>query len=388
MCSGFETPNHYRLHRRAREDELRPPGSCVRMLFSGIEEVYAKLKSKIGTDEEYITGLYVVELFMELREIFLEDSVGLMDHFGADHPLWDLPMFQDKESPEYKEYMEWAARLRSHLADAEQNIVPPTVKEHMPDVAEGINAVSDNISGYRQEVNSRADRMERNLGAKLDTLQGMVSSGNTSNVDVLDRLHIFHEGVAATVQQAQQAQDQPGLHSAEPQVRRIQPTTHATASPACQMPVRSIAVPSTSTTASNPFSHLPIKAQAEIYGMSHKVNTVRDLYNEFYSGIETTVEVNGWTQQWHKPPIKSMIDSPDTYPAWKEYRKSEKGRQFYSLRKPIIDLVDQRTAAERNMTALQVADALDVLRDGQGLKDFSKLKVKPGKVPPLPHIRN
>lgn len=84
------------------------------------------------------------------REIFLEDSVGLMDHFGADHPLWDLPMFQDKESPEYKEYMEWAARLRSHLADAEQNIVPPTVKEHMPDVAEGINAVSDNISGYRQ----------------------------------------------------------------------------------------------------------------------------------------------------------------------------------------------------------------------------------------------
>lgn len=35
MCSGFETPNHYRLHRRAREDELRPPGSCVRMLFSG-----------------------------------------------------------------------------------------------------------------------------------------------------------------------------------------------------------------------------------------------------------------------------------------------------------------------------------------------------------------
>jgi len=83
-----------------------------------------------------------------------------------------------------------------------------------------------------------------------------------------------------------------------------------------------------------------------------------------------------------------MIDSPDTYPAWKEYRKSEKGRQFYSLRKPIIDLVDQRTAAERNMTALQVADALDVLRDGQGLKDFSKLKVKPGKVPPLPHIRN
>eukprot|EP00873_Tetraselmis_striata_P037791 jgi/Tetstr1/458055/TSEL_044562.t2 len=112
MCSGFETPNHYRLHRRAREDELRPPGSCVRMLFSG--KYFLKTLWGSWTISEQITLL----------------------------------------------------------------------KEHMPDVAEGINAVSDNISGYRQEVNSRADRMERNLGAKLDTLQGMCNKHSKHRISL------------------------------------------------------------------------------------------------------------------------------------------------------------------------------------------------------------
>lgn len=85
-------------------------------------------------------------MYIVCSAVFLQDSVVKMER-NPDHPLYKMEVFQ---MDEFKEY---AIRLKEHLRNSSQtDMVPPTVKEMMPDVAHAVYATNDTLSAVRTEV--------------------------------------------------------------------------------------------------------------------------------------------------------------------------------------------------------------------------------------------
>lgn len=114
--------------------------------------------------------------------------------------------------------------------------------------------------------------------------------------------------------------------------------------------------------------------------MSGNVVSVVELYQEWYTGIDVDISAGSTHQRVRKPAIKAMMDAPDDYPAWKQWRKSTVGKQHICRRKAIIDAVDARynDVRSRGKTALEVAVAFDAVRGGRGLTSFNTLIKKEG----------
>eukprot|EP00873_Tetraselmis_striata_P023518 jgi/Tetstr1/443782/TSEL_031770.t1 len=158
--AGFDQPGHYRLPRA----QLEVPQACLEKIFPGIEKEVEDLKSKINTPEADHSALGFATTLMRLREVFIQDSVEKMEHM-PDHPLWDMDVFKMDEYKEYK------AQLQEHLERTRATIVPPTVKEFAPQVADALAGVNDNVSALRatnaKAVATLAEHMGR-IEEKLD----------------------------------------------------------------------------------------------------------------------------------------------------------------------------------------------------------------------------
>jgi len=257
------------------------------------------------------------DLLRYLREVFLQDSVVLGSLFPQ-NPIWTQHKVFQHES-----YAQFAEQVRSELHTPEDAPWEIQLKRAYPDVVEAVNRQTNTLQQGLHDI-------EASFNRQIESLR--VSSNNQ-----------FESLRASLFPSPSLSPAAVPLPSVSLQPAPLQPSVTPSAVPSAiyfppaGQPQQPITIPQLPPPPTTP----PIAPPPSLHRMSRELRTVRQLWDEWFTGLNGRPSIDQLNKEWGS-----------------RWRTDSKEMNFYSRRKVIIDEIFQRTVAGNWQAAVAEVESL------------------------------
>ncbi|KAN0066630.1 Transcriptional activator of glycolytic enzymes domain containing protein [Elaphomyces granulatus] len=306
VAAGFsERQGEYYLP-RAR---ISPPDELLPLIWPELDK-WPREAFAHGRIEDMAACAFT-DLLLHLRQVILQDSVELRPLFPQ-NPVWTHEVFQ------HESYARFAEQARSELHVPEDAPWEIQLKRAYPDVVEAVNRQTDTLQQGFHNIEASVNRQIESLRTSSRNQYESLRASLFPNPYMLS---------AAVPLQP------PPLQPA------VNPSTVPSAIniPPAGQPQQAVVTPQLPPPSAVP----PVAPSPPLYRMNRELRTVRQLWDEWFTGSNGRPSIDQLNQEWGS-----------------RWRMDSKEINFYSRRKVIIDEIFQRTVAGNWQAAVVEVESL------------------------------
>ncbi|OXC68584.1 hypothetical protein AYX13_02788 [Cryptococcus neoformans] len=131
---------------------------------------------------------FTAEIFLRLLEYlaesFLQDAIHWKARY-SNHFIWRHPLFHCPQWLEFEQY----ARRETALAEEDLVVLPPSIRQAMPELLQGFQMLSSNQGEFQMQMGASFNRLREEVAASIGTgfsdISKTLSAMETRNVNTL-----------------------------------------------------------------------------------------------------------------------------------------------------------------------------------------------------------